>query len=497
MPRPCAGARAGPDLLSGALLSWAMLRRCLPIFFLLSALPGLAQAPASPPAFLSQTHGLLRELVEINTTDAHGTTIAARAMAKHFLDAGFPAADVQLLGANPNKLNLVVRLRGSGSKPPMLLLGHLDVVEARRQDWSTDPFLLVEKDGVYYGRGTQDMKDGDAIYVASLLRMKREGFQPDRDIILALTAAEENGTDNGVAYLVAHHRDLVHAAFALNADGGGVDMVEGKPQFLAVDASQKIYADFQLSTTNPGGHSSLPVPDNAIYHLAAALGRIQRYRFPLELNAVTRGYFAARSRRDSPALAQYERAILTVPPDAAALQRLTQDTLFNALLRTTCVATRLNAGDANNALPQNAEAIVNCRILPGHTASEVQAKLRELVADPKVEVRFVAEDGSLHAQAPALIANPPQALSPEVMDPLRKLAKQFWGVSVIPDMETGATDSKYTLAAGIPSYDVCGIALNEDSIRAHGRDEDLPVTSLDRGAEFTYQLLRALAAPAN
>lgn len=474
-----------------------MRRPSLPIAFLLLALSCLAQAPSSPPAFITQTHALLRELVQINTTDAHGTTAAARAMAQHFLDAGFPAADVQLLGANPNKMNLVVRLRGSGAQAPVLLLGHLDVVEARRQDWSTDPFQLVEKDGVYYGRGTQDMKDGDAIYVASLLRMKREGFQPDRDIVLALTAAEENGTDNGVAYLVAHHRDLVHAAFALNADGGGVDMIHGKPQFLAVDASQKIYADFQLSTTNPGGHSSLPVPDNAIYRLAAALGRIQHFQFPLELNAVTRGYFLARSHRDPPALARDERALVASPPDAAALQRLTHDTLFNALLRTTCVATRLSAGDANNALPQNAEAIVNCRILPGHTASEVQARLREVVADPKVEVRFEAEDGSLHANAPALISNPPQALSPEVMNPLAKLAQQFWGVSVIPDMETGATDSKYTLAAGIPSYDVCGIALDEDNIRAHGRDEDLPVASLDRGAEFTYQLLRALATPPN
>lgn len=470
-----------------------MFRR-LPFFLLLSVASGLAQAPVSPPQFLTEANALLRELVNFNTTDAHGTTVAARAMARHFLDAGFPASDVQLLGANPNKMNLVVRLRGTGAKPPILLLGHLDVVEARRQDWSTDPFQLVEKNGVYFGRGTQDMKNGDAIYVASLLRMKREGFRPDRDIVLALTAAEENGTDNGVAYLLAQHRDLVQAAFALNADGGGVDMVHGQPQFLAVDASQKIYADFQLSTTNPGGHSSLPVPDNAIYHLAAALGRMQRYQFPPELNAVTRGYFAARSRRDPPALAKDERAILAAPPDAAALQRMSRDTLFNALLRTTCVATRLSAGDANNALPQNAEAIVNCRILPGHTAHEVQAQLRQLVADPKIEVKFVAEDGSLHAEAPALIANPPQALSPEVMQPLARLARQFWGVPVIPDMATGATDSKYTLAAGIPSYDVCGIALDEDNIRAHGRDEDLPVASFNRGAEFTYQLLRSLAS---
>lgn len=459
----------------------------------LLAAAALAQAPAAPADFLAQARALLRQLVDINTTDAHGTTAAARAMAQQFLAAGFAPADVQLLAANPNKMNLVVRYRGSGAKPPMLLLGHLDVVEARRQDWSTDPFQLIEKNGVYYGRGTQDMKDGDAIWVASLLRMKREGYRPDRDIILALTAAEEGGSDNGVDYLLSHHRDLVQAAFALNADGGGVDLVQGRPQYLAVDASQKIYADFQLSITNPGGHSSLPVPDNAIYRLAAALGRIQRAPFPFELNAVTRGYFAARSRRDPAPLAADERAILAAPPDGAALARLARTPLFNATLRTTCVATRLSAGDANNALPQNAEAIVNCRILPGHAPLTVQRTLERVIADPGITVRYEDDAGVLHAAAPASAGPPPVALQPEVMDPLTALARQFWNVPVIPDMATGASDSKYTLAAGIPSYDVCGIALDEDNIRAHGRDEDLPQASFDTAAEFTYLLLRRLS----
>lgn len=465
-------------------------RRLVGFLFLAAAL-ALPLAAQSANAALAQA--ILRQLVDTNTTDAAGTTGAARAMAQRLLAAGFPAADVSLVGANPNKQNLVVRYRGAGAKPPILLIGHLDVVEARRQDWSSNPFHLIVKTGYFYGRGTQDMKDGDAIFMATLLQFKKENYKPDRDIILALTAAEEGGTDNGVQWLLAHRRELIQAGFVLNADGGGVDAVHGKPQFLAVDASEKLYADFQLSTTNLGGHSSLPVPDNAIYHLAAALGRLQRFQFPFELNSVTRGFFAAYSGLDSGQRAANEKAILATPPDPAALRRLSRDPLFNATLRTTCVATRLNAGDANNALPQNAEALVNCRIMPGHSALDIQRQLVSILADPKITVRYVDDAGAIHDQAPAAVSNPPVQLSPEVMRPLQQLAATMWhGLPVVPDMATGASDGKYTNAAGMPTYALSGVSIDEDDVRAHGRDENLAVSSFDTGAQFYYRFLKLL-----
>src|SRR6185437_2234873 len=349
----------------------------------------------------------------------------------------------------------------------------------------------VTKDGFFWGRGTQDVKDGDAIYVANLIRLKQEGFRPDRDIVLALTADEEDGPDNGVQWLLAHHPEVMKAAFVLNADGGGVDAIQGKPRFLGVDASQKVYADFQLSTTNPGGHSSIPVPDNAIYHVAAALMRVQRFEFPIELNAVTRGYFAARSRLDAAAGAAAQAADESAMTPAA-LARLAHDPKFNALLRTTCVATRLSAGDANNALPQNAEALVNCRILPGHAAADVQRQLAAVVADPKIRIQFMAEDTSLHDVAPQLVSNPPLKLDPEVLGPLTEVARALWNIPVVPTM---ATDSKYTMAAGMPSYDVIGVAVDEGGDRAHGRDENLRIASFDQGTEFCYRLLKRLTTP--
>ena len=455
-------------------------------------MPILAASQQAPPAAMARQ--ILAQLVGINTVHDHGITAAARAMQQRLLAAGFAPADAQLLGGNPSQMNLVARLHGTGAKPPILLLAHLDVVQARRQDWTTDPFQLVTKDGFFWGRGTQDVKDGDAIYVANLIRLKQEGFRPDRDIVLALTADEEDGPDNGVQWLLAHHPEVMKAAFVLNADGGGVDAIQGKPRFLGVDASQKVYADFQLSTTNPGGHSSIPVPDNAIYHVAAALMRVQRFEFPIELNAVTRGYFAARSRLDAAAGAAAQAADESAMTPAA-LARLARDPKFNALLRTTCVATRLSAGDANNALPQNAEALVNCRILPGHAAADVQRQLAAVVADPKIRIQFMAEDTSLHDVAPQLVSNPPLKLDPEVLGPLTEVAQAMWNIPVVPTMATGATDSKYTMAAGMPSYDVIGVAVDEGGDRAHGRDENLRIASFDQGTEFCYRLLKRLTTP--
>ncbi len=277
-------------------------------------------------------------------------TTAAEAMAQRLRDAGFPAADIQILGPNDRKKNLVVRLHGTGAHKPVLLIGHLDVVEARREDWTTDPFQFVEKDGYYYGRGTQDMKSDDAIIVTTLIRFLKEGYKPDRDIILALTADEEGGKSNGVDWLIRNHRELIDAEFVLNPDNGSIDLVDGKPLMVGMDATEKLYADFELEVTNPGGHSSLPLPDNAIYRLTDAIGRLQRYQFPFELSEVTRAYFTQMSSIEKGQTAADMKGILQQPPDPAAVKRLSADPENNALLRTTCIPTRLAAGHANNAL---------------------------------------------------------------------------------------------------------------------------------------------------
>jgi acetylornithine deacetylase/succinyl-diaminopimelate desuccinylase-like protein len=441
-------------------------------------------------------HAIFKQLIEINTTDSVGSvTVAAEAMAQRLRDAGFPASDVAVVGPNDRKGNMVARYRGTGARKPILLIGHLDVVEARREDWTSDPFQFIEKNGYYYGRGTQDMKDGDAIFVANFIRLKQEGYQPDRDLILALTADEEGGSSNGVDWLLKNRHDLIDAEFVLNADGGGVDTDHGKPVIVSMDATEKLYSDFQLSVANPGGHSSLPVPDNAIYHLADALTRLQHYQFPFELNPVTRAYFERMATVETGAMASDMKAILKAPPDGAALARLSQDPLQNATVRTTCVATRLDAGHANNALPQSARANVNCRILPGHSREEVRQDLIKLFADPKINVSYVNNSGRVLDSAPDAKALPPVELRPEVMAPLEKIAATMWpGAPVVPTMSTGATDGVYTNAAGMPTYGVCGIAIDMDDVRAHGRDERLPVKSFDEGLEFYYRYLKAVTS---
>ncbi len=439
---------------------------------------------------------IFRELIEINTTDSVGsTTVAAQAMAKRLLDAGFPQADVQVLGPNDRKGNLVVRLRGTGSGglKPILLIGHLDVVEARPEDWTTDPFQFVEKDGYFYGRGTQDMKVSDAALVTTFIRFRGEGYRPGRDLILALTADEEGGKSNGVDWLLKNHRDLIDADFVINADSGGVTTMHGKPVNIDVEACEKTYADFQLTVTNPGGHSSLPVPDNAIYHLADALSRLEHKPFPFELNAVTRDYFARRAGRESGQTASDMKAILLPTPDPAAITRLSTDARYNSTMRTTCIATRLNAGHANNALPQTAQAIVNCRILPGHSPEEIRQALIGIFADPKVAVRYMSDGGEVAERAPDKRGFPPIAPRPDVLKPLEKLADEMWpGAPVLADMETGASDSIYTMAAGLPTYGINGMAIDQDDVRAHGKDERLRVSSYYEGVDFFYRYLKAL-----
>jgi acetylornithine deacetylase/succinyl-diaminopimelate desuccinylase-like protein len=440
---------------------------------------------------------IFKQLIEINTTDSVGsTTVAAQAMAQRLHDAGFPASDAQVLGPNPRKGNLVARLHGTGARRPILLIGHLDVVEARREEWSVDPFQFLERDGYFYGRGTQDMKAADAIFVASLIRFRKDGYRPDRDIILALTADEEAGDSNGVEWILKTHRDLVDAEFVLNPDGGGVYTRNGKPVMMSVDASEKLYADYQLEVKNAGGHSSVPVADNAIYHLADGIARIERFQFPFELNGITRAYFQQMATVESGQVAADMKAITENPPNAAAIARLDGDPLPNAIMHTTCVATRLDAGHANNALPQTARAIVNCRILPGHTPEQVRQDLVQVVGDPKIAVRYVSDWGEIQETAPNQASGAPVTLRPEVMNTLEKIARQIWpGVPVIPTMATGASDGVFTNAAGMPTYAISGLAVDFDDVRAHGRDERLRVDSFFGGLDFYERFLKALTSP--
>jgi acetylornithine deacetylase/succinyl-diaminopimelate desuccinylase-like protein len=459
-------------------------------------LPLLCQAQGDA-ANKQLAHDIFKQLIEINTTDSVGNvTTASEAMAQRFRDAGFPESDMQLLGPNDDKKNLVVRFHGTGKHKPVLLIGHLDVVEAHREDWTTDPFQFVEKDGYYYGRGTQDMKDGDAISVATFIRLKKEGYRPDRDIILALTADEEGGKSNGVSWLLKNHRDLIDAEFAMHQDGeNGVVTEHGKPVMVEVDATEKLYADYQLTVTNRGGHSSLPVPDNAIYQLVDGLARLEHSPFPFELNNVTRAYFAGMAATEKGQRADDRKAILQTPPDEAAIARLSQDPTDNATLHTTCVATRLDAGHANNALPQRAQANVNCRILPGHSQEDIRQTLIKILNDPRIVVRYMSDTGEVSNRAPDRMAAPPPPLLPAVMRPLEQVASEMWpGTPIIPTMAAGASDGIYTTAAGIPTYSICGVSIDRDDQRAHGRDERLKVESFDRGLDFYYRYLKALTS---
>ena len=453
--------------------------------------------PTVSAADRAEARAIFRQLIEINTTDTPRGSVTAgtAAMRQRFLAAGFPAADVQLLGPNPRKLNLVVRMRAAQptTEKPVLFLCHMDVVQALRSDWTTDPFQFVEKDGYYYGRGTQDMKDSDAALVATFLRLHREGYKPRRDLILALTADEEGGRFNGASWLVKNHRELVDAAFVINPDSGGVDLDHGRPVVAAVEATEKIYSDFQVTATNRGGHSSLPRPDNAIYELTAALNKLAAYSFPFELNNVTRNYFAQLAKEETGQTAADMRAILADPPDMAAAARLSDEPSFNSNFRTTCVATRLSGGHANNALPQAVQANINCRIFPGHSPEEIRQQLVALFADPRLTVKYVADNGDVSAPAPDRKAMTPPPPIPAVFEPLTRITQAIWPrVPVIPVMENGASDSIYFAQAGIPCYGYSAIALERADDRAHGKDERLPVDSYWKSLDFFYAFAKAL-----
>jgi acetylornithine deacetylase/succinyl-diaminopimelate desuccinylase-like protein len=454
---------------------------CLALVLLLAPLTLAAQS--SPRD--SEARAIFAELIGINTTHARGsTTPAAEAVARRLVAAGYPASDVQVVGPDSLHMNVVARLRGNGVRRPILLLAHLDVVEALPEDWSLDPFTLTEQDGFFYGRGTSDIKDMAAIFTATMLAMKRDGFTPDRDIILALTAGEEGGEGNGVQWLLANRRDLIDAAYCINGDGGDPAAKAGKVYARNVQASEKVYTDIQLEVHNPGGHSSMPVPDNAIYRLSAALTRLAAYRFPPRLNPVSRAYFDRAAAAQDPATAADMR-LAARKNDPAAIRRLSaRSPWFNSLFHTTCVATRLEGGHATNALPQTARANINCRMLPDEKPDEVVATIRRIVADTAVVVTVV--------QPP--VPSPPSPLVPEVLGPVERITAQMWpGATVVPSMETGATDGLFLRNAGMPVYGVSGVPLDDDDIRAHGRDERIRVSAFYQGVEFTDRLVRALA----
>ena len=455
----------------------------------------LVAAPSIPAQENDATnklaHDIYKQLIEINTTDSVGsTTVAAEAMAQRLRDAGYPASDVQVMGPNPRKGNLVARLRGTGARKPMLLICHLDVVEARREDWSMDPFRFVEKDGYFYGRGSGDIKDGDAILMATMIRLKQENFRPDRDIILALTADEEGGKFNGVDWLIKNHRDLIDAEFILNPDAGDFELDKGKKLLVGIQAAEKLYQDYDIKVTNPGGHSSLPGKENAIYELAEALTRLEHYQFPFELSEVTREYFKREADIVGGATGADMKAILQTPPDQAAIARLSESPFYNARMRTTCVATKLEGGHANNALPGMARANINCRILPGHTPNEVQSTLEKVIADSKVSVSQIAAPGA------GLRSNPLSTLQPEVMHAIEKVVNEMWpGVPVVPVLDAGASDGAISRAAGYTTYGIPGVFMDVDDDRSHGRDERIRVASFYSGVDFYYRLVKTLSTP--
>lgn len=428
---------------------------------------------------------LLKQLIEINTTDSVGdNTAAAQAMADRLLAAGFPPEDVQVLAPVERKGNLVARYRGRDTgRKPLLLLAHIDVVEADPADWTLPPFTFVEQDGYYYGRGTTDDKDEAAIYVANLIRMKEEGFVPDRDIILALTADEEGGNHNGVQWLLENHRDLIDAEYALNEGGGGA-LKDGQHIANNVQASEKVYQTFMLETTNPGGHSSLPLKDNAIYHLADALVRIRNHDFPVSLNEVTQAFFERSAELADGELADAMRGVLQDPPDPASIAYFADMPYYNSRLRTTCVATRLDAGHADNALPQRARATVNCRVLPGESIDAVEHTLETVIGNSAVSISRV------NTATPS----PPSPLTPEMFDAIGQVTEELWpGVPVIPTMSTGATDGLYLRIAGIPVYGVSGLFGEIDDVRAHGQNERILIDSFFEGQEFLYRLTKKLS----
>jgi acetylornithine deacetylase/succinyl-diaminopimelate desuccinylase-like protein len=463
-------------------------RRWIAGFAALVSIPVMAN-PAAAEALSPQRQlafDIYKELVEINTVTATGDTArAAEAMAARLKAAGFADADIQVFQPAPRKGNLVARLHGSGARKPILLLAHLDVVPANPEDWTVDPFKLTEKDGYYYGRGSGDDKYMAAAFVNNMIRYKQEGYKPDRDIILALETDEEilDRQALGIQWLLKNHRDLIDAEFAFN-EGGGVGLKDGKPIRNSVQTSEKVALTYQLDVRDKGGHSSVPTKDNAIYRLAEGLLRLSRFSFPLNLNETTRAYFERAAQFEGEQTASDMRAVLQDKPDPAAISRLSANPVYNAQLRTTCVATILSGGHAANALPQLASAKVNCRIMPGEPVDEVKATLERVLADDQIAVTQLGQ--------PVLSA--PSALNEEIMGSIGKLTGEFWpGAVVLPTMSAGATDGSHLRNAGIPTYGHSGLAGDIYDIRAHGKDERVLIKSFYEGEDYLYRLVKMLS----
>jgi acetylornithine deacetylase/succinyl-diaminopimelate desuccinylase-like protein len=457
------------------------------MFFAVLACAVAGIAPAqnlSPQQQLARD--IYKELIEINTvTDTGDTLKAAEAMAQRLRAAGFSADDARVLSPAPRKGNLVARLRGTGARKPILLMAHIDVVEAHREDWTYDPFKLTEEGGYFYARGSLDDKFMAAAFVANLIRYKQENFVPERDIIVLLETDEEIGDrrGNGITWLLKNHRDLIDAEYALN-EGAGVVLKDGKPLRVGIQTSEKFSVSYRLQVKNPGGHSSVPSKDNAIYRLAEGLSRVSKLDFPVRLNETTRAFFARAAKLESGQLAADMAAVALAQPDPAALARLSERPGYNAQLRTTCVATMLSGGHAGNALPQTAEARVNCRVLPGEPADEVRNTLVRALADPQIAV---IATGSARLSSPS-------PLNLEITGAIERLIPEFFpGAQLIAVMSTGATDGLFLRNAGIPVYGHSGLAVDISENRAHGKDERVLVKSFYQGNEYLYRLVKSLA----
>lgn len=459
------------------------MKRIVVIALASASVLGAQKSPMPPEAERQLARAIYKEMVEIKSGFTTGaTTPVAQAVAKRLKAAGFADADVFVGGAAPNKANLVVRYHGTGRARPILLLAHTDVVEAKREDWSMDPYVLTEKDGYFYGRGVGDDKAQAAIWIANLIRYKREGFKPDRDIIVALTADEEGGGPyNGVEWLIKNKRPLIESEYALN-EGGWGEAINGTRVSNDIQVSEKYVINYRFEVHNKGGHSSLPVADNAIYHLAGALDRLSKFGFPLKTNDVTRAYFQAMSSIEKGDIKTDLAAV--AKGDASAMTRVAAgSTSWNATLRTTCVATQLEGGHAMNALPQLAAATVNCRVLPEDPIDYVTSTLKKIVNDTAVAVNIVGTPSP----------GPASPMRSDLLSTVSAVTNALWpGVPTVPMMVMGATDGRALRIAGIPTYGVQGIFYDRDDIRFHGRDERVKVQSFYEAQTFMYELVKRL-----
>ena len=443
--------------------------------------------PLPPADNQKLAHDIFKDIVEVHSVHAAGTKGVADILVRYLTAGGFTDADIHVLPEEkyPNQVNIVVRLAGKGKGKPILWNGHMDVVEAKAEDWTLPPFQFIEKDGYYYGRGTSDMKDEDAAVAASLIRLKKEGFAPDRDIIAAFTADEEVGQEqDGMWYLVREHKPLVDAELAINPDGGSGDIDNGMRMDFGVETSEKTYVTFTLETTNKGGHSSEPRPDNAIYQLANGLMRLSHYEFPFKTNATTRIYFAKTAASQSGQLKGDLETLSRPPVDLATAARVAADPAFNAILHSTCVATMLAAGHQENALAGSATATVQCRIMPDETVDGTKTAIEKAVADPGIKVSVLG----------IVVSSPESPPNPALMTSVQKVVQSMWpGVPVLPNMSAGASDSIFTRNAGIPSYGIGGGWNDIHDLRMHGRDERHEIGDFYSTVEFTYRLMKELS----